>query len=51
MAAVGAEQIQTLFCGEMGVKTIFVGETPIYDRQGSVCYITLDTKEKETLNG
>lgn len=52
MTAVGTEALEALFCGEMGIKTVFVGETSVYDRQGSFCYITLDTNnEKEILNG
>lgn len=41
----GADQISALMVGEMGVKTVAVGDEIIYTRPGGYFYLELDTKE------
>lgn len=47
MVNVGSEQIQTLMFGEMGIKTVYLGDESIYDRLGAYVYIELTTKEND----
>lgn len=47
MINVGIEQIDALFMGEMGVKTVAIGDEVIHERPGGYLYIELETKEEE----
>lgn len=40
----GENQISEIFVGNMGIKTIFVGNEPVYERTGGYIYIELNTK-------
>lgn len=40
----GAEPIQTIYNGEMGIKYVFVGEENIYTRKGGYLFIELKTE-------
>lgn len=39
---VNGEEIEELFAGEMGIKSVFAGEEEIYTRPGAYCYLELD---------
>lgn len=41
----GEQPIVALRVGEMGIKTVLVGDEPILERPGSYVYLQLDTKE------
>lgn len=45
MIYAGAEQIASLMVGEMGIKTVAIGDETIYTRPGGYFYLELDTKE------
>lgn len=47
---VGAEEITSLFVGEMGIKTACVGDAQIYNRTSSYVYIQLTTENTEGAN-
>lgn len=40
--------VSNLFVGDMGVKEIYVGDIPIYQRQGGYFYLELSTEEEST---
>lgn len=42
----GTDQIAALMVGEMGIKTVAVGDETIYTRPGGYFYLELDTKER-----
>lgn len=42
---IGEEQISSLMVGEMGIKTVAVGDEITYARPGGYIYIELNTKE------
>lgn len=46
MIAIDVDQIETIFTGEMGIKTVVVGEEIIYTRPGGYFYLELETKEE-----
>ena len=46
MIAAASDEITTLFVGEMGIKSVQIGEETIYMRPGGFLYIELET-EKE----
>lgn len=41
----GQDQIASLMVGDMGIKTVAVGDEIIYTRPGGYFYLELDTKE------
>lgn len=41
----GQDQIASLMVGDMGIKTVSVGDETIYTRPGGYFYLELDTKE------
>ena len=43
MVYAGAEQIASLMVGNMGVKTVAVGDDVVYERPGGYFYINLVT--------
>lgn len=43
--AVGIENIEKVFIGEMGIKEILIGDTVIQTRTGGYIYIELDTTQ------
>ena len=45
MITIGEEQIKELFVGEMGVKTVCVGNEVIYTRPGGFLYIELSEQK------
>lgn len=47
MIYAGAEQIASLMVGNMGIKTVSVGDETIYTRPGGYLYIELNTKETD----
>lgn len=46
MVNVGEELIEELFVGEMGIKTVSIGDDVIYTRPGGYLYIELITEEE-----
>lgn len=46
MVNVGEELIEELFVGEMGIKTVSIGDDAIYTRPGGYLYIELITEEE-----
>ena len=42
MINVGSQNIPTMFIGDMGVKSAYVGSQKIYERLSSFVYIRLD---------
>lgn len=46
MINVGEEQIKEMFVGEIGIKTIAVGDEVIYTRPGGYFYLELEIKEE-----
>lgn len=46
MVNVGEELIEELFVGEMGIKTVSIGDDVIYTRSGGYLYIELITEEE-----
>lgn len=50
MLRIGTDEIESLFVGEMGIKTAAVGEDIVYQRPGAYVFIELQnstTKEAE----
>lgn len=45
MVNVGDETIKTLFFGEMGIKTVLVGDETVYTRPGGYLYLNLQTQK------
>ena len=43
----GENQVPSLMVGDMGVKSVKVGNVPIYDRPGSYVYIKLETAQRK----
>ena len=41
----GQDQIASVMLGDMGIKTVYVGDDVIYNRPGGYFYLELDTKE------
>lgn len=44
MIAVDEKEITEMFIGTQGIKTVIVGEDPVYERTGGYVYLVLDTK-------
>lgn len=40
----GDAALLALFCGEMGVKRIYLGERLVYERPGGYFYLELETE-------
>lgn len=36
---VGADAIQELFAGDMGIKEVYIGDAPVYTRPGGYFYL------------
>lgn len=47
MINVGDDQITALFAGDMGIKTVAIGDEIIYTRPGGYLYICLETEDTE----
>lgn len=45
----GQDQIASLMVGDMGIKTVAVGDEIIYTRPGGYFYLELDTKESNNV--
>ena len=43
MLAVGSDVILALFKGDMGIKSVYLGDLKIYERLGGFLYIQLST--------
>lgn len=43
MLAVGQDVILALFQGDMGIKSVYLGDLKIYERLGGFLYIQLTT--------
>lgn len=41
----GTEQVASLMIGDMGIKSVAIGDETIYTRPGGYFYLELDTKE------
>lgn len=41
----GADQIASQMIGDMGIKSVAIGDKTIYTRPGGYFYLELDTKE------
>lgn len=44
MIAVDEKEITEILIGTQGIKTVIVGEDPVYERKGGYIYLVLDTK-------
>lgn len=44
MIAVNEKEITEMFIGTQGIKTVLVGEDPVYERKGGYFYLILDTQ-------
>lgn len=44
MIAIDEKEITEVFIGTQGIKTVIVGEDPVYERKGGYVYLVLDTK-------
>ncbi len=44
MIAVDEKDITEMFVGTQGIKTVLVGEDPVYERKGGYFYLILDTQ-------
>ena len=44
MIAVDEKEITEILIGTQGIKTVIVGEDPVYERIGGYIYLVLDTK-------
>lgn len=44
MIAIDEKEITEMFIGTQGIKTVLVGEDPVYERKGGYIYLVLDTK-------
>lgn len=43
MIAIDEKEIAEMFIGTQGIKTVLVGEDPVYERKGGYVYLVLDT--------
>lgn len=46
---VGTSEISSVMIGNMGVKSICVGDEKLYERPGGYVYICLDTSNKSLI--
>ena len=44
MITIDEMEITEMFIGTQGIKTVLVGEDPVYERTGGYFYLVLDTK-------
>ncbi len=44
MIAVDEKEITEMFVGTQEIKTVLVGEDPVYERKGGYFYLILDTQ-------
>lgn len=44
MITVDEKEITEMFIGTQGIKTVLVGEDPVYERTGGYFYLILDTQ-------
>lgn len=44
MITIDEKEITEMFIGTQGIKTVLVGEDPVYERKGGCIYLVLDTK-------
>lgn len=44
MITIDEKEITEMFIGTQGIKTVLVGEDPLYERKGGYIYLVLDTK-------
>ena len=44
MFTIDEKEITEMFIGTQGIKTVLVGEDPVYERKGGYIYLVLDTK-------
>ena len=44
MITVDEKEITEMFIGTQGIKTVIVGEDPVYEWKGGYFYLVLDTK-------
>ena len=44
MITIDEKEITEMFIGTQGIKTVHVGEDPVYERKGGYIYLVLDTK-------
>lgn len=43
----GSNDIGVMFAGEMGIKSVLIGDEVIYSRPGGYFYLELNTKEND----
>ena len=43
----GSNDISVMFAGEMGIKSVLIGDEVIYSRPGGYFYLELSTKEND----
>ena len=44
MITIDGKEITEMLIGTQGIKTVIVGEDPVYERKGGYIYLVLDTK-------
>ena len=44
MITIDEKELTEMFIGTQGIKTVLVGEDPVYERKGGYIYLVLDTK-------
>ena len=44
MITIDEKEITEMFIGTQGIKSVLVGEDPVYERKGGYIYLVLDTK-------
>ena len=44
MITIDEKEITEILIGTQGIKTVIVGEDPVYERKGGYIYLVLDTK-------
>ena len=44
MITIDEKEITEILNGTQGIKTVIVGEDPVYERKGGYIYLVLDTK-------
>ena len=44
MITIDEKESTEMFIGTQGIKTVLVGEDPVYERTGGYFYLVLDTK-------
>ena len=44
MITVDEKEITEMFIGTQGIKTVIVGEDPVYEQKGGYFYLVRDTK-------